>query len=528
MICKKFGRECDICAEKALRWMKFFFLSLLAFVAIAWIASFFLNPESRIGFVDFCARRILVGATGLPFYQPFTILSFFVIVSLCIAIYKCSKWLIHAEKELNRVSKVKFVPWEDISSALILPLFPFIHFFIFKELLTRQKETLDKNNLESAVPPQWALPGILGGGIAIYASFFLMLNNRNPVLSHISIGCFIAFIIFLFRSYVTIIRTITANTRSLYSLPEAVSTADTPTDTSPTDASSDTAASTESDNGTQAQNSDKAEASIICKETAPVNSDSQPQDFLGKDFQENVLRGEKLIDRSKKAISIMLKTDIFIFFIFIIGFNLNSNFLVGLCFFAYPILSLLIFFMLFSTIVIYCKWLYHILRILRKYTDTHFSPKTAVIGSLLPGIGQLLTYFIFKDILSHQKEVLDSHKIDTTSTVFPLLIGLGSLIIFVFFKTFTLGTAEDITSFLASVIFLSFFFPVIPYFFIFKVLFDIFAIITLLIYMKLVQQPILNEKAIAQLNIGNIKSTNPDKEINGSPAENDEIPQDNP
>lgn len=534
MICKKCGREYDIRAEKALRWMKFFFLSLLAFVAIAWIASFFLNPESRIGFVDFCARRILVGATGLPFYQPFTILSFFVIVSLCIAIYKCSKWLIHAEKELNRVSKVKFVPWEDISSALILPLFPFIHFFIFKELLTRQKETLDKNNLESAVPPQWALPGILGGGIAIYASFFLMLNNRNPVLSHISIGCFIAFIIFLFRSYVTIIRTITANTRSLYSLPEAVSTADTPTDTSPTDASSNTAASTEPDNDAQEQNSDddRAEASIICKETAPVNSDSQPQDFLDKDFQENVLRGEKLVDRSKKTISIILKADILLFFIFIIGFNLNSNFLVGLCFLAYPILSLLIFFMLFSAVSIYCKWLYHILRILRKYTDTHFSPKTAVIGTLLPGIGQLLTYFIFKDILSHQKEVLDSHKIDTTSTVFPLLIGLGSLIIFVFFKTFTLGTAEDITSFLASVIFLSFFFPIIPYFFIFKILFDIFAIITLLIYMKLVQQPILNEKAIAQLNIGNIKATNPDKEINpeinGSPAENDEIPQDNP
>lgn len=79
---------------------------------------------------------------------------------------------------------------------------------------------------------------------------------------------------------------------------------------------------------------------------------------------------------------------------------------------------------------------------------------------------------------------------------------------------------------------MAFFFPVIPYFFIFKVVFDIFAIITLLIYMKLVQQPILNEKAIAQLNIGNIKATNPDKEINpeinSSPAENDVIPQDNP
>ena len=60
--------------------------------------------------------------------------------------------------------------------------------------------------------------------------------------------------------------------------------------------------------------------------------------------------------------------------------------------------------------------------------------------------------------------------------------------------------------FWAFLVFTSFFFPIIRYVFIFKVLFDIFAIITLLIYMNLVQQPISNEKAIAQLNIDN---TNP-------------------
>lgn len=533
MICKKCETECDVHAGKALCWLKFFFISLVASVAIAWIACLFIDPELRRGFEDFCARW-LVAAIAFPFYLPFIIPPLFAVISLCIAIFNCSKWLIHAEKELNRVSEAKFVPWEDVSSALILPLFPFIHFFILKELLTRQKETLDRNNLESETPPQWALPGILGGGIAAYASFFLILDNRSPALSHISIGCFIAFLILLFASYIKIIRTITANTSTLYSLPDAVFTADSPTDIQLTDAPDDTAASTEPDNGTQEQNSDndRAEASIICKETAPVNSDSQPQDFLDKDFQENVLRGEKLIDRSKKAISIMLKTDIFIFFIFIIGFNLNSNFLVGLCFFAYPILSLLIFFMLFSAVSIYCKWLYHILRNLRKFTGTRFSPKIAVACSLLLGIGQLLTCFIFKDILTHQKEVLDTHRTDTSSIptstpVSPLL--LGSLIIFIIFKIITLETVKEIAGFVA---FMAFFFPIIPYLFIFKVAFDIFAIIILLIYMNLVQQPILNEKAIAQLNIGNIKATNPDKEINpeinGSPAENDEIPQDNP
>ena len=51
-------------------------------------------------------------------------------------------------------------------------------------------------------------------------------------------------------------------------------------------------------------------------------------------------------------------------------------------------------------------------------------------------------------------------------------------------------------------IFLALFFPIIIYLFIFKVAFDIFATIVLLIYMKLIQQPLSNETAIALLNIG--------------------------
>ena len=171
MIYMKCETECDLRAGKALRWLKIFFLSLVASVAIAWIACLFIDPELRRGFVDFCARW-LVAAIAFPFYLPCIIPPLFAIVSLCIAVYKCSRWLIHAEKELNRVSEAKLVPWEDVSSALILPLFPFIHFFILKELLTRQKETLDRNNLESETPPQWALPGILGGGIAILRILF--------------------------------------------------------------------------------------------------------------------------------------------------------------------------------------------------------------------------------------------------------------------------------------------------------------------------------------------------------------------
>ena len=56
---------------------------------------------------------------------------------------------------------------------------------------------------------------------------------------------------------------------------------------------------------------------------------------------------------------------------------------------------------------------------------------------------------------------------------------------------------------------LTLFFPIIPYLFIFKVAFDIFAIIILLIYMNLVQQPLSNEKALTELNIDNPLQNNP-------------------
>ena len=185
--------------------------------------------------------------------------------------------------------------------------------------------------------------------------------------------------------------------------------------------------------------------------------------------------------------------------------------------------------MLFSTASIYCKWLYHILRNLRKWTETRFSPKDAEVGSLFPIIGQFMTFFIFKDILTHQKEILEENEVKTAPIpTFLLLTPLIPASALFLFLLLTLGIIKSI-QFWAFLVFTSFFFPIIRYVFIFKVLFDILAIITLLIYMKLVQQPISNEKAIAQLFINNAqpdKKVNP--EINGSSAENDEIPQDNP
>ena len=105
---------------------------------------------------------------------------------------------------------------------------------------------------------------------------------------------------------------------------------------------------------------------MIYKETESVND--KPQEVPDDKIQENVLRGEKLIARSKKSIQTIILADLFIFVIGIATLSLGSNFFDNLFLIIYPILSLFIFFMLFSTASIYYKWLYHILRNLRKWT----------------------------------------------------------------------------------------------------------------------------------------------------------------
>lgn len=428
MICKKCGTECDMRAGKALRWLAFFFLGLIASVAIAWIACLFIDPELRRGFVDFCARGLLLGAFAFPIYLPFIIAPLFAVVSLCIAVYKCSRWLICAEKELNRVSEAKFVPWEDVSSALILPLFPFTHFFIFKELLSRQKETLDKNNLESEVHPRWALPGILGGGIAAYASFFLILSNKSPAISHISIGCFIAFLILLFASYIKIIRTITANTRTLYSLPDVVSTADSPTDTPPTDAPDDTAASTEPDNGAQEQNSDddRADASIICQKCA--------------------------------------RKTIFWFMVcctlFLVNIILNDTLLtLALIFLMFGAPELLLLAMLPFLIALYkfCRWLLCIEKELNRFRSEPVPPWGTLISALIPFIFPLGHFSIFREQFLLQREALEKNNQEFQDI--PKW-GLFAILIFGFFMQVSLyfylgGTiAAKIVTFVVCIVLL--------------------------------------------------------------------------
>ena len=414
MICKKCETECDLRAGKALRWLTFFFLGLIASVAIAWIASLFIDPELRRGFVDFCARGLLLGAFAFPIYLPFIIPPLFAIVSLCIAIYKCSRWLIHAEKELNRVSEAKLVPWDDASSALILPLFPFIHFFIFKELLTRQKETLKFACID--VCDHFEHIGLVHAELALAGE-----------ADNISIGCFIAFLVLLFASYVKIIRTITANTSALYSLPDVVFTADSPTDTPPTDAPDDTAASTEPDNGTQEQNNDdRAEASIICQK------------------------------RARKTIFWFMVCCT----LFLVNIILNDTLLtLALIFLMFGAPELLLLAMLPFLIALYkfCRWLLCIEKEMNRFRSEPVPPWGTLISALIPFIFPLAHFSIFREQFLLQREALEKNNQEFQDI--PKW-GLFAILIFGFFMQVSLyfylgGTiAAKIVTFIVCIVLL--------------------------------------------------------------------------
>ena len=61
---------------------------------------------------------------------------------------------------------------------------------------------------------------------------------------------------------------------------------------------------------------------------------------------------------------------------------------------------------IFITLFKCCKWLYINIKTLRKLTSTKFSPGAAVVLTLIPWICGFFDYYIFKDILAQQEQVL--------------------------------------------------------------------------------------------------------------------------
>ena len=71
-----------------------------------------------------------------------------------------------------------------------------------------------------------------------------------------------------------------------------------------------------------------------------------------------------------------------------------------------------------------CRWIYYNIQNLRKFTHTDFSPWGAVFCTMIPWFSGFFDYFIFKDVLERQQEVLSSRGKDFATIPAKMLIGI--------------------------------------------------------------------------------------------------------
>ena len=121
---------------------------------------------------------------------------------------------------------MRFSPNVAVIHTVIPVIGPVFQYFIFKELLARQKEVLEMRHQDYRNLPDWLLPVISASGFIMQSGLLsiCILKEWLPIVWFASV--------LSFASYIKTIRTITANTRALLSPPE--------TDTPPTAAPDDT------------------------------------------------------------------------------------------------------------------------------------------------------------------------------------------------------------------------------------------------------------------------------------------------
>lgn len=264
-------QECEVCSKKAVFWLKFFFI-----VNLIWLIVFI---SSNLLYKDFGDLQFTISQMGFAYIAGSILFSWFVSVMsivtfkfsnppviflswlevllsivFCICVIKCCSWVYSAVKAQRHFSKTRISPDAAAFSGLIPFVFPFAHYFIFRDLLALQKDNLDNKSLKYKKISNlnlWAIPIF---GTFVHIGFFVIINFdmwvTSVFLSYILIAC-----------YIKIIRVITANMSTLRSLTTAASpTADTSSDFPDTsnstpdapsaDAPCNTAASDEPNNDT--------------------------------------------------------------------------------------------------------------------------------------------------------------------------------------------------------------------------------------------------------------------------------------
>ena len=238
--------ECEVRGDQAIYWLKAFFFASLIMIILPITAIIYWETTNvpfdndilyKILSFWFLLVPLLITALCPPLVLLWPVIALatlasciFLVISLCKCVYHYCSWLHYSETEQSHFSKMRFSPDVAVICTLIPVIGPVFQYFIFRELLARQKEVLEMRHQDYRNLPGWLLPVISASGFVMQSGLLTIsiLKEWIPIVWFASVFSGII----LFASHIKTIRTITANTRALLSPPE--------TDTPPTDAPDDT------------------------------------------------------------------------------------------------------------------------------------------------------------------------------------------------------------------------------------------------------------------------------------------------
>lgn len=183
-------------AQKAVFWLRFFFigLAILAIPTEISIAThggfdnyfgellkgFFLSGIFGI-FAPFIILGVITGTRtigdllGVGIIMNYTLLFVHLFVTSWITVHMFCSWLRSAIREQSQFTETRYSPKSATLLALTPIIFPAYHYLILKDIFDRQKESLEKNNLEASGIPGWMLRAIPVLGVAIQVGWSLGL-----------------------------------------------------------------------------------------------------------------------------------------------------------------------------------------------------------------------------------------------------------------------------------------------------------------------------------------------------------------
>ncbi len=229
-------------SKKTILWLRLFFIGLVVFAIPADILiSYNVDSSSYLDVLSVQLTFGIINCITAPFYiihyiddrlhglQPsmedwptlggsilYTLLFSFIIAALCFSICKFYSWLHSTIREQRRFSETHYSPKSATRLALIPILFPVFHYQIFKDLLARQKETLEKNNLEAISLPNGILSAIPVLGVLIQVGWCIGIFGSKDLVAVRIISLILGIVLLI--CYTKVIKAITTNLSKLNSL----------------------------------------------------------------------------------------------------------------------------------------------------------------------------------------------------------------------------------------------------------------------------------------------------------------------